>query len=166
MRVSTHPRPIVVGVDGSPGARAALRFAFEEGRDRGLPVTVVTTWMPEFPMPIAASGCARTDGTAAAHHLQDGEIATVLEQLTDPPEHARLVVNDVSGPVLIEAARNASLLVVGTGQKGPLSRAFLGSVSEFCVRHSPVPVVVVPDPAHLDQAGAAAPHWLSSTSVV
>jgi nucleotide-binding universal stress UspA family protein len=50
----------------------------------------------------------------------------------------------------VEAAHDAALLVVGSGRKSLVARALLGSVSEYCVRHSRVPVVVVPDPARLE----------------
>ncbi|MCZ4499709.1 MAG: UspA domain protein [Marmoricola sp.] len=138
------PRPIVVGIDGTAGSRAALRFALEEGLARGLPVTVVTAWMPEFPTSVTTSEAAYVDGSTKAQRLQDAEIAAALGELEESPVLSRVIANDVSGPTLTDAARGASLLVVGSGRKGVLSRAFLGSVSEFCVRHSPVPVVVVP----------------------
>ena len=40
---------------------------------------------------------------------------------------------------------------VGSGRKSVLVRALLGSVSEYCVRHARVPVVVVPDPSRLEE---------------
>ncbi len=52
---------------------------------------------------------------------------------------------------LVKAAHDAALLVVGSGRKSLVARALLGSVSEYCVRHSRVPVVVVPDPARLGE---------------
>lgn len=49
--------------------------------------------------------------------------------------------------MLVEEAQDALMLVVGSGRKGILARAFLGSSSAYCVRHATVPVVVVPDSA-------------------
>ncbi|MCW2856870.1 MAG: Universal stress protein [Marmoricola sp.] len=146
-------RPIVVGVDDSVGARAALRFAFEEGLELDAPVIVVTTWLLEFaPRSITTR---RVHGEAVeARRIQDEQISLVLDALDDAPEFTQVVVNDVGGPTLIDVARQAMLLVVGSGRQNPLSRAFLGSVSEFCVRHSPVPVVIVPDPSRLEEASA------------
>jgi len=139
---ATRYRSIVVGVDGTPESGAALEFAFVEALDRNVPVLVLTTWMPEFPLPV--HGADHDDHDASARRLQDVAIRSVVAELGESPAYSQLVTQDVSGPALIAAARTAALLVVGTGRKGPLSRAFLGSVSEFCIRHSSVPVVVVP----------------------
>lgn len=145
MTTGAH-RTIVVGVDGTPGSVAALEFAFVEALDRGAPVLVLTTWMPHFPLALTSVGPQTSDQESAARRMQDDAVRWVLSDLGEQPSFTQVVSNDVSGPALVTAARTAALLVVGTGRKGPLARAFLGSVSEFCVRHSPVPVVVVPSP--------------------
>lgn len=142
----TEHRTIVVGVDGTPGSLAALEFAFVEALDRNAPVVVLTTWMPDFPASVAGAGLPFENRATAARQMQDAAVREVVAQLGETPRYTQVVVHDVSGPALIAAARNAALLVVGTGRKEALARAFLGSVSEFCVRHSPVPVVVVPAP--------------------
>lgn len=48
------------------------------------------------------------------------------------------------GEAIIEAAveENADMIVVGTRGLGKVKRTFLGSVSDYCVHHSPVPVLV------------------------
>lgn len=48
------------------------------------------------------------------------------------------------GEAIVEAAieENADMVVVGTRGLGKVKRAFLGSVSDYCVHHSPVPVLV------------------------
>lgn len=138
--------PVVVGVDGGPGSRAALRFAFEEGIERRVPVHVVTTWMLGFPQRDSLPDRAYDEGAVEARRLQDAAIGLVLDDLVERPEFSQIIVNDLGGPTLVDLARDASLLVVGTGRAGVSSHAFLGSVSEFCLRHSPVAVVVVPHP--------------------
>ena len=47
------------------------------------------------------------------------------------------------------------VLVVGSSAIGPLARVFLGSRASKIVRHSPVPVVVVPRGAVAELAGEA-----------
>jgi len=48
--------------------------------------------------------------------------------------------------VLLEAARDADMLVVGTRGRGGFAGLVLGSVSHRCAQHAPCPVVVVPSP--------------------
>lgn len=147
MNASAAHRSIIVGFDGSPASSAALEFAFVEAIDRAAPVTVMTTWMPGLPAPVYASELFSTDVAPAMRSLQDNAIRTILADLGERPAYTQVVRNDVCGPALVEAARDAALLVVGTGRKDALARTFLGSVSDFCVRHSSVPVVVVPAPS-------------------
>ena len=53
------------------------------------------------------------------------------------------VVEGRAAPMLLEAARGASLLVVGSRGHGELTGLLLGSVSEHCVGRAPCPVTVV-----------------------
>lgn len=150
MTANSVAEPIVVGVDGSPGSKAALVFALREGLARGCTVQVVTTWLVGPPMRDVISASSYAEEEEAARALQDTLIAEALAEVGEVPDIARIVVHDVGGATLIEAARGAAMLVVGSGRKGALTRAFLGSVSEFCVRHATVPVVVVPDPSRIE----------------
>ena len=144
-------RAIVVGVDGSPGSKAALAFAIEEGLARGVTVEVVTTWLMR---PMTADVVATTSYDAErrrARDTQDAAVAEVLDGFDDRPTISQVVLHEYSGQTLVDAAKDAALLVVGSGRKNVLARTLLGSVSEYCVRHSEVPVVVVPDPARVGE---------------
>jgi nucleotide-binding universal stress UspA family protein len=50
------------------------------------------------------------------------------------------------GPVLRSQAKDADLLVVGTGEHVGLGRLLVGSVSHRCLSHATCPVVAVPAP--------------------
>lgn len=50
-----------------------------------------------------------------------------------------------AGEMLVRAAADARLLVVGSRGRGRMAELFLGSTSAHCAHHSPVPVVVVPE---------------------
>ena len=52
------------------------------------------------------------------------------------------VVEGQAGPVLVEVAEGADLLVVGNRGHGGLAEALLGSVGQYCVRQAPCPVVI------------------------
>jgi nucleotide-binding universal stress UspA family protein len=54
------------------------------------------------------------------------------------------VVEGLAGQALVESARHARLLVVGSRAIGPIRAALLGSVSRYCANHASCPVVVVP----------------------
>jgi len=139
----TSPR-IVVGVDGSPSSIRALRWAADQARLTGARLQVLTAWefptsygwVPPYPPDFDPSGDARRS-------LEEA----VAEALGD---HLGLEVELVVGeghpaPLLLEAARGASLLVVGSRGHGGFAGMLLGSVSEHCVRHAPCPVMVVHD---------------------
>ena len=53
------------------------------------------------------------------------------------------VVEGRAGPLLVDAAEGADLLVVGSRGHGGLAEALLGSVGQYCVHHAPCPVVIM-----------------------
>jgi len=142
-------RAIVVGVDGTRGSKAALAFALEEGLARGVTVEVVTTWLMGPALSDVATATTFAEEDRRAQRVQDEALAEVLEDFTESPTVSQVVLQSYGGHALVEAAHDAALLVVGCGRKNILARALLGSVSEYCVQHSTVPVVVVPDPARV-----------------
>ncbi|HET7690678.1 MAG TPA: universal stress protein [Nocardioidaceae bacterium] len=146
-----RPALIVVGLDGSPAARAALDVALEEGLLRGATVEVVTAWVWASPYEGMAHADTFEEAKAAAWAMQDELIGAAVAKLPEPPVISQSVVHDYAGKVLVERAGRAALLVVGHGRRGLISRALLGSVSEYCVKHSSAPVLVVPD---VDQGDA------------
>jgi nucleotide-binding universal stress UspA family protein len=149
---------IVVGVDGSAGAAAALDFALAEGWKLGCTVVVVTAWLGSGHVEDAQDSDDLTEGRARVHHMQGDVIARCLEDRTDVPDLERVVVHDYAGRVLVARAEGASMVVVGSGTPSTVSHQVLGSVAEYCVRHSPVPVVIVPAPARLERRAAVGAH--------
>ena len=139
---------IVVGVDGSPEAKEALRWAVEEARLRGAALRVVHAW--EFPLGAVGPGVPA---------LYNGEFLQTLrldaEQLVDrllaetDPGATIIETAVVEGPAaqtLIAAAEGAELLVVGSRGRGGFTGLLLGSVSQQCAHHAPCPVVIVRAP--------------------
>lgn len=144
-RSADSPPVIVVGVDGSSGSAAALDFALAEGCSRGLGVEVVTAWLtnpersgPAFSTPVEA-------GRALAWALQDHALGAAYARCARRPDVTQIVVHDHPGRVLTARSDGAVMVVVGSGRQSSASRKVLGSVGEYCLRHSAAPVVVVPE---------------------
>jgi nucleotide-binding universal stress UspA family protein len=134
-------RPIVVGIDGSPGSVAALRWAASEARAHGRPLTAVVAYdvpayygYPLAPVP-ELDDAQRVGGEACL----DKALADVYGDKR-PPEVRREVQQGNPARVLIDIAEDASLLVVGARGHGHF---LLGSVSDRCMHHAACPVVVV-----------------------
>jgi nucleotide-binding universal stress UspA family protein len=140
---------IVVGVDDSVDARAALAFALDEGVEHGDVVEVVSAWLWSSPYAGMDHVGTLAEGQQVVAEAQDLLIGSVLEGRSRVPVISRTVVHENAGRALVERAEGARMLVVGSARKGVVRRALLGSVSEHCVRYAPAPVVVVSDESRL-----------------
>ena len=147
---------VVVGVDGSAGAREALRWALAEARLRQWPVRAVHAWtfgytggsVQGYPYwggylgSYTSLGIDLSDLHRAAEELLERALADVGEATRDV-EIERQVVQGAPAEVLIAAATSDDLLVVGSRGHGGFATLLLGSVSQQVVHHAPCPVVVV-----------------------
>ena len=146
---STHSgRPrIVVGIDGSDGAKRALGWAFSEAEQRGADLDVVVAWDLPYKWAEGFNTEWGEDSDYFARAAADEAGAVVDDLLDGKPRPGWLTVHAVEGPpapVLIERARAADLLVLGTRGRGGFAKLLLGSVSNTCVHHAPCPVCVIP----------------------
>lgn len=135
---------IIVGVDGSEASIAALREAQRIAVPLGAPVTATAFW--EFPR--------MYDGYVAMGITGFKEAAAdVLKQSVEtafgpnvPANVATQLVHGHPRDGLIEASRNARMVVVGRRGHGGFGGLLLGSVSSACVAHAHCPVLVVHAP--------------------
>ncbi|MFE4393970.1 MULTISPECIES: universal stress protein [Streptomycetaceae] len=134
-------RRIVVGIDGSPPSKAALRWAVGQAVLTGATVHAVAAW--EYPSlygwfaPMVDDGFERI-----ARRTLSAEINEVLGP--DRPVDVReSLVLGHAAEVLLEAAEGADLLVLGSRGRGTFARTLLGSVSTRCAVHGVCPVVIV-----------------------
>ncbi|BDB41132.1 MULTISPECIES: universal stress protein [Mycobacterium] len=144
--VQPSRRAVVVGVDGSPDALAAVRWAANDAALRNSPLTLVhvvnapLTWA-QLPAP---AGLRRWQDKRA-HDFIDTAIA-VAEQRSGELRIDTKVVCAATVPTLVELSKGAEMVVVGyRGHGGVLVRNFLGSVSSGLVYHAHCPVAVVHD---------------------
>lgn len=138
----------VVGFDGSPESRVALAWAERHASSRNAQLDVVHARHE----PLADRLVGALTGERAEAGTATGASDAVDRVQTDDDVEYR-VVDGSPRHVLVDAARGASLLVVGRHGAGGDWRHTLGSVSRYCVSHSPVPTVVVPTAWHADPAG-------------
>jgi nucleotide-binding universal stress UspA family protein len=135
---------IVVGVDGSEGSKAALKWAIEEARLRDAKVLAAHAWVaypqlaPESPL-LAEDWSTLRD---SANEFVDTFVADTIGEQPDV-EVTAMAVHGTAASALVEAAKDADLLVVGSRGLGGFTGLLLGSVSQQCAHHSPCPVVIV-----------------------
>src|SRR4028118_2324835 len=110
---SIRPSVIVVGVDGTSTGQAALIFAMREAAMRGSALEVVTAWTWDAPRH-PALGARRAAVRERAEQAQEAAISAALASTSAPPVISRHVVRGEPGPALLEVARAADYLVVGT----------------------------------------------------
>jgi len=141
---------IVVGVDGSANGRRALAWALEEARLRHLSCLLVHT--VEFGMAAASPymGTAYEELRTAGQGVLDDELAFARQ--SGIPVDGRLELGSAAH-ALIEASRDAELLVVGSRGHGGFVGLLLGSVSTACVHHARCPVLIVPPSADAGENG-------------
>ncbi|HZQ58424.1 MAG TPA: universal stress protein [Acidimicrobiales bacterium] len=140
-------RRIVVGVDGSPGSVAALSWAAGLAKETGAELDAVTAWELSY---------AWIDGYApdivrwAEEARRDAEerlgAAITAAGVGAEVTVTRTVVEGATAQALLDASKDADLLVVGSRGRGGFAGLLLGSVSQQCVHHARVPVTVVPQP--------------------
>ena len=141
---------VVVGIDGSDPSRAALGFGLEEAKLRGLALRVVCAW--HYPLAGFIAGFE-----PPGPRLDPGELDRDAEAQLDSSLEAlgrdlaaveveRRVREGSAPAVLLEEARDAARLVVGSRGRGGFSGLLLGSVSQQCVSHAACPVAVVHGP--------------------
>jgi nucleotide-binding universal stress UspA family protein len=120
-------RPVVVGVDGSPGATQALAWAAGDAVRRRRPLRLVTV----FPAHGVCSEFILTDGAEDARRAAP-EVSV----------SSRVLKGDVV-EALLRAGRDAEILVVGHRGLNAVMGLFLGTVSAAVAARSQCPTVVV-----------------------
>jgi nucleotide-binding universal stress UspA family protein len=138
---------IVVGVDGSQPAAEALRYALRLAKLERSKLWVVTAW--HVP--------AVSFGSVGAAPLLDLRETFEMDAMAISAQALEAVAAEAAGQeieaivkeghpakVLLDAAKDASTLVVGSRGLGGFAELLLGSVSHECAKRANCPVVIVP----------------------
>ncbi|MEV4410499.1 universal stress protein [Catellatospora sp. NPDC049609] len=145
--------PVVVGVDGSPPATVALRWAADEAALRGLPLKIA--YVSEDPAPREGTSTEDVALTSAGHKVTDHAMAEVRELHPDITLTTQ-VLRDDPAHGLIRESETASMVVVGSRGHGGFHDLMLGSTSLQVAMHAKSAVAVVRPPATPEKAGIGA----------
>ena len=140
---------IVVGVDGSPLSREALRWAAHEAELRGCPLDVVYGWQVSTePRPPGAWGGVAPPLDAFQEQAERKVQAIIDEELPgglscEVTVHA---LHKPPGRALLSFCGSADMLVIGSRLHGRLAAWLVGSISDDTLKNASCTVVVVRPP--------------------
>jgi len=141
--------PVLLAVDGSPAGERAVEFAFAEAALRGAPLVALHVWNTWSERAYEGPGDPLTAVVADADRLREAEqrllagaVAAWQEAYPEVTVERRLVRSRVRN-ALIDASREAQLVVVGARGSGGFTGLLLGSVSQALLHHAHCPVTVV-----------------------
>ena len=155
-------RAILVGVDGSAEALAAVRWAADDAALRDVPLTlvhVVNAPVPGWSRVPAPAGFRQWHEKRAREFIKSA--IKVAEESTGERGQVQIdskVFYSATVPTLVALSKEVEMVVVGyRGNGGVLVRNFLGSVSSGLVYHAHCPVAVIHDGEPLVANVARAP---------
>lgn len=148
----TAPPTVVVGVKGTTRSRGAIRLAAREAALRGAGLLAVTAYSAESALGVPAGRPLAVVHTAEEERLRAESVLreAVVDALGDQAVAVALqALPGRGGRVLVEAARkvNAELVVLASRDAGSVKP---GGVSQYVLRNSPCPVLVVPAAAGVE----------------
>lgn len=139
---------VVVGVDGSANSELALDWAMGQAGALHDPLTVIA--VHEVPKSywggIPVVGRADEPVLQKLQHAADEMVQRAASRLGDAGPTS-VTVRAVSGfavKELVDASKDADLVVLGTRSTTGLTRLLVGSLSTEVIQHSLCPVVIVP----------------------
>lgn len=143
----------VVGVDGSEDARHAAEWAVDQAAGRDVRIVVLATWTtPVAATGMVSGGLVLPDWSELESELQHSTAVLATELSRNGVVVEARTAQGPAAHILIEASREADLLVVGARGVGRVKGLILGSVSQRCVSHSVVPTAVIAMEAPLGPA--------------
>ncbi|WP_329139956.1 universal stress protein [Streptomyces sp. NBC_01476] len=139
-------RDVVLGLDLVKPSDTLLGFAFEAAAARSATLRVVHGWLPPAIYGYSPSAMAPDLSTELAGQEMNA-LTAALRPWREKFPAVRVVAESAIGPAahhLVEAAGQASLVVVGRRTPRPGPGPHVGSVTHALLHHSPAPVAVVP----------------------
>lgn len=131
---------IIVGVDGSPHSVEGLRWAIGHAERLG-DCTVVAILAWQLPLIAVPGAFDQEELEERAKRFLNQTVEQLVPRPQVPVE--RIVAHAEPTTALVEASRDADLLVVGTRGRNAFKGLLLGSVSQGCAANAYCPVVIV-----------------------
>ncbi|MBP1158848.1 nucleotide-binding universal stress UspA family protein [Rhodococcus sp. PvR099] len=139
--------PVVVGIDGSTGAYAAVSWAAREAQLHGCALHIVSALGDSSPygdgIRPPPSYFADRDRAVHAHLDEAAAIARTTRTATSTTEITTSVLDGPARPALLEASKSARMVVVGSRGLGQITAALAGSVAVALAAHAHSPVVII-----------------------
>ncbi len=140
----SREQTIVVGVDGSDAANAALDWAVEEAARDGRALHLVSAYSLPMTGATPMTVPIEVDLEKGAQQILDEAAARVRDQAPEVEVTATVRMTSPSVAIL-DAAAEAGTVVVGSRGHRPLRGAILGSTALQVATHAPCPTIVVRD---------------------
>ena len=139
----------MTGYDGSEEAAEAVRWAGSLARLTGGALRVVWAWQVRdvWDTTVAGKGGTGSPSLAEMEVVARGQLTESITALIGgevPDVDLRLGQGPDSADILLHAATDADILVVGSRGRGRATSALLGSVTARCVQDAKCPVLVIP----------------------
>jgi nucleotide-binding universal stress UspA family protein len=141
--MTTERELIVVGVDGSPESVGALAWAARYGKACGAQIRALLAWHYPSAVGPAPPGVAPKSITSEVRAEMSEHLTQAIAEGAPDAQVEPQIGYGHPAQVLVDASREADLLVVGSRGHGAFTGMLVGSVSLHCVHHAFCPVVVV-----------------------
>jgi nucleotide-binding universal stress UspA family protein len=160
---TTH---LVVGLDKSQQSVAALRWAATYANRTGAHLRLVHVWELDDSAMFGTTLELRQTITQDARATLTKLVTDTLGSTVETGAWRLDVVEGPIGPTLVELAKDADLLVLGTGEHTGVRRLVAGSVSHYCLSHARGPVLAVPVTAAYHHADVPREAEMTATAPV
>ena len=140
---------IVVGVDESPAAKVAVRWAARDAELRKIPLTLVHATSPEvatWPNVRLPAGLARWNRDHGRRLVDDAfKVAEEATQHGGPAEVHTEILPSAAVPTLVDLSKDAEMVVMGCRGSGRWPGRLMGSVSSGLLHYAHCPVTIIHD---------------------
>jgi nucleotide-binding universal stress UspA family protein len=136
-------RSILVAIDGSKSAEAALEQAIELARSEGARLTLIGVAVRPAWIPVSYMAALPTDAELEAE--VERRLDRAAERVPDDVPVATVVRSGSPAQAILDRIQQGlhDLVVMGSRGRGGFQSLLLGSVSQAVLRRSPVPVLIV-----------------------